>query len=160
MKPLVTFAASILISFAGLTACAAQAIEGPQATLPQSPLVIETDHGPVEFVIEMADDPDEVRTGMMFREQIGPNEGMLFDMGRVRDAAFWMQNTLISLDIIFIEEDGTILRIAREAPPLSDDLIYSFGPVRGVLEIGGGQAAKQGLEEGDLVRHPLFGNTQ
>lgn len=159
MRPFLTLVSTIAIIFVGLSACAAQAINGPQPRLNQSPLTIETASGAVEFTVEFADDPVEVRTGMMFRQEIEDFEGMLFDMGRVREAAFWMRNTLIPLDIIFIEEDGTIFRIAADAVPQTDDPIYSYGPVRGVLEIGGGRAAELGLEEGDLVRHPLFENT-
>jgi len=158
MRLLKLFISALAISFASLAACAAQDITGPQLTLPQSPLVIDTEHGSVEFVVEFADDPREVQTGMMFREEVGDNEGMLFDMGRVREAMFWMHNTLISLDLIFIEADGTIRTIARNAVPRSDDIIYSRGPVLGVLEIGGGRAAALGLEEGDVVHHSLFGN--
>lgn len=160
MRSLSIFSYAIAIMFVGLTACAAQNITGPQPTLPQSPLVIETARGPVDLVVELADDPIEERTGMMFRQQVGPNEGMLFDLGTVREATFWMHNTLIPLDIIFIKADGTILRIAHDAVPRSDDLIPSSGPVRAVLEIGGGRAAELGVQEGDLVRYPLFGNAQ
>ncbi len=158
MRMIFTFLFVAAFSLTGLTACAAQDIEAPQATLPQSALVIETSGGPVSLTVELADDPEEVRTGMMFRTAIGDDEGMLFDMGRAREAFFWMHNTLIPLDIIFIAEDGRIHRIAANSAPLSDALIPSQGTTLGVLEIGGGRAQALGIHVGDLVRHPLFGN--
>jgi len=157
MRLIKTILGALALSFAGLAACAAQGITGPQATLPQSTLVIDTENGPVEFVVELADDAIEVQTGMMFREQIGDDAGMLFDMGYNRDATFWMHNTLISLDILFIRGDGTIHHVAANAEPLSEDLIPSYGPVRGVLEIRAGRAEELGIAEGDRVHHPLFG---
>ena len=95
---------------------------------------------------------------MMFRQTIGEDEGMLFDIGRMRVAFFWMRNTLISLDIIFIDEQGRIINIAANATPLSDKTFTIRGTTRGVLEIRGGGAAELGIASGDLVRHPIFGN--
>ena len=152
--PLIAF----LFSFCGLAACAAQGISAPQPRLPTSQLIVETANGAVEFMVELADDPIEIQTGMMFREEVGDFEGMLFDMGPGREAMFWMRNTLVPLDIIFIRSDGAIHRIAANARPLSEELIPSYGPVRGVLEIRGGRAAELGIAIGDTVRHPLFGN--
>lgn len=158
MRTILTFFTAAFLSFTALTACAAQDIDAPQPTLPQSPLIVETANGPVTLTVEIADDPHEVRTGMMFRQQIGDDEGMLFDMERPHEVFFWMHNTLIPLDIIFIAEDGHIHRIAANSPRLSDALIPSSGSTLGVLEIGGGRAQALGIEVGDLVRHPLFGN--
>jgi uncharacterized membrane protein (UPF0127 family) len=158
MRTLLTTFFAAVFSLATLTACAAQNIGAAQPTLPQSPLVIETQGGPIDFTAELAQQPREVTTGMMFRERIGDDEGMLFDMGSPREVFFWMRNTQILLDIIFISADGRIHNIAENAVPYSEALIPSLGPTRGVLEIGGGRAAELGIAPGDLVRHELFGN--
>ena len=126
--------------------------------LPKSTLIIETAQGPVEFIVELSDEPNEIQIGMMFRQIIGENEGMLFDIGRTRVAFFWMRNTLISLDIIFIDGQGLIINIAANATPLSEETLYSERPARGVLEIYGVRAAELGIISGSVVRHALFGN--
>jgi uncharacterized membrane protein (UPF0127 family) len=82
---------------------------------------------------------------------------MLFDFQREQDVSFWMQNTYISLDMLFIKADGRILRIAENTTPLSTRMIPSGGPVRAVLEVIGGTARKLGIAAGDRVAHPIFG---
>ena len=94
----------------------------------------------------------------MFRKSVAPNAGMLFDFMKDDEQAFWMKNTLIPLDMLFIKKDGRIARIAANAKPLSTDSIPSYEPVRAVLEIAGGRAAELGLKPGDLVRNKAFGN--
>lgn len=145
------------VAISSLSACASFSASQAQAELPRSPLAVITASGPIEFDVEFADDPDEIQTGLMFRREIGPSEGMLFDLGYPREAFFWMRNTLIALDMLFIGADGRIHRIVPNATPLSEEPIHSYGPVRGVLEIAGGRAAELGMREGDLVRHRLFG---
>ena len=88
---------------------------------------------------------------MMFRERVGPDEGMIFPFSPPRPASFWMRNTLIPLDLIFIREDGSIARIAANAVPLSEDSIAVDEPVAAVLEIAGGRSAELGIGEGDRV---------
>jgi uncharacterized membrane protein (UPF0127 family) len=85
---------------------------------------------------------------------MAPDHGMLFDMGETRPAGFWMRNTLVSLDIIFIGADGRVRTIATDAVPLSEDVIESGVPIRFVLELVAGTARRIGLEPGDTVRHP------
>jgi uncharacterized membrane protein (UPF0127 family) len=97
-------------------------------------------------------------TGLMFRKVVAPNSGMLFDFGKDGPVSFWMKNTLIPLDMLFIKGDGRVARIAANAKPLSTDAIPSYEPVRAVLEIAGGRAAELGLKPGDLVRNVAFGN--
>jgi uncharacterized membrane protein (UPF0127 family) len=92
----------------------------------------------------------------MYRKSLPEGQGMLFDFRIEQDTAFWMQNTYISLDIIFIRGDGRILRIAENAEPLSTKLIPSGGPVRGVLEVIAGTTRKLGIAAGDRVAHPIF----
>jgi uncharacterized protein len=83
---------------------------------------------------------------------------MLFDFEEERPVAFWMHNTYISLDMIFIRADGHVLSIAENTEPLSDRLIPSGGPVRAVLEVIAGTARKFGIAPGDSVESPIFGN--
>src|SRR5262249_55728420 len=96
--------------------------------------------------------------GLMFREKLGPYEGMLFDFYREAPVGFWMKNTLIPLDMVFIASDGTIRHIHANAKPHSTDTIPSEYPVRAVLEINGGSARLLGIKPGDKVKHPIFGN--
>jgi uncharacterized membrane protein (UPF0127 family) len=148
-----------LLFFIGLAGCGfAAEITGPQPTLPQVPLVIETAKGPQRFTVEMAITNAQQERGLMFRKTLAPDAGMLFDFVREGEHAFWMKNTLISLDMLFIKADGTIARIAANAKPLSEDSIPSYEPVRAVLEIAAGRAAQLGLKPGDKVRQTIFGN--
>ena len=96
--------------------------------------------------------------GLMFREKLGPYEGMLFDFYQEAPVSFWMKNTLIPLDMVFIAGDGTVRHIHANAKPLSTDTIPSEYPVRAVLEINGGSARLLGIKPGDKVKHPIFGN--
>jgi uncharacterized membrane protein (UPF0127 family) len=93
----------------------------------------------------------------MFRKELPEGQGMLFDFHREQDVGFWMQNTYIPLDMIFIKADGRILRIAENAKPMSTDVIPSNGPVRFVLEVIAGTARKMGIAPGDRVASPLIG---
>lgn len=149
---------SLLLSF-GLvfTACAAD-ITAPQPTLPIAPLVIDTPKGPVQFTVEMATTWPQQETGLMFRKSVAPNAGMLFDFGKEQETAFWMKNTLIPLDMLFIKANGTIARIAANAKPLSEESIPSYEPVRAVLEIAGGRAVQLEIRAGGKVHAAIFGN--
>lgn len=132
--------------------------EIPQPMLETSPLSIVTDETRHDFEVELADDPEERRIGMMGRAALASDAGMLFDMGEPEVAGFWMKDTLISLDLLFVDEDGKILAIAQEAVPGSLRQISAGVPVRAVLELNGGQTAELGIEPGDTVSHELFGN--
>lgn len=149
---------AFMLAAGSLAACAASSGTAAQPTLPKSALSVETARGPVAFTVELADEPQEIQTGMMFRQGIGEREGMLFDLGRPRVPVFWMRNTLIPLDIIFIGDGGRIIHIAANATPLSEEPLSPRAQARGVLEIGGGRAAELGIETGSLVRHAIFGN--
>ncbi len=109
------------------------------------------------FRSEMAISPQQQATGMMFRTEMAPDEGMLFVFGEVRRASFWMRNTLIPLDIIFVRANGRIANIVANATPETDSHRRSTGRVAGVLEIPGGRAAELGIKAGDLIIHPAFG---
>ena len=121
-------------------------------------LTIETAAGATHrFTVELAVSPAEIQRGLMFRESLADDAGMLFFYQQCRLAQFWMKNTLIPLDMIFIEADGRIARITAMAEPQSLEIRASGVPVNGVLEIAGGRAAALGIAPGDHVRHPLFG---
>lgn len=139
------------------SACAAD-ITGPQPALPTAPLVIDTPKGPVQFTVEMAVTFSQQETGLMFRKSLAPNAGMLFDFRNEQETQFWMKNTLIPLDMLFIKANGTIARIAVNAKPLSEESIPSYEPVRAVLEIAGGRAGQLGLKPGGKVHAAIFGN--
>lgn len=110
----------------------------------------------VKFNIELAETPEKKRTGLMFRTEMAENAGMLFDFGKTAPVTMWMKNTFISLDMIFISENGKILGIAKRTIPKSEKLIFSPAPARGVLEINGGTADKLGIKNGDIIIHQLF----
>lgn len=122
------------------------------------PLTIESAGGVHSFAIEVMDTPAERQQGMMFRESMAPDAGMLFVFEQTRPVAFWMRNTLIPLDMVFIRENGIIANIHANAVPLDETSVPSDGPVRYVLEIPGGRAAELGIVAGDRVLHPLIGN--
>ena len=94
----------------------------------------------------------------MFREKLGAYDGMLFDFYQDAPVSFWMKNTLIPLDMVFIAGDGTIKHVHANAVPMSTDTIPSEFPVRAVLDINGGSARLLGIKPGDTVKHPIFGN--
>ncbi len=124
------------------------------------PLVIETETGPVAFTVELAESQNARTRGMMHRDSIGADEGMLFDFEVEQVTSIWMRNTRIPLDIIYIRADGTIAKIVANAVPFSLRPMYSDYPVISVLEIAGGRSAELGIEPGDLVRHAWFGTVE
>ena len=123
---------------------------------PVEPLEVVTARGPIRFQVEMADTAAEREQGLMWRASMPVNHGMLFDFPGETEQAFWMRNTYIPLDIIYIRADGRIHSIARSTTPLSEALVPSGGPVKAVLEINGGLAERMGILPGDLVRHRIF----
>ena len=154
--------AGVLLFFALLfplsqAACARpRASQGTQEGQPQSlravPLTITTASGKrLDFHVELAQTADEQAIGLMYRKSLAPDAGMIFPMRPMRQAAFWMANTYIPLDILFIAPGGRIESIAANATPLSLDPIASRGPVVAVLELGGGVAAASGIAVGDKV---------
>lgn len=115
-----------------------------------------TASGSHEIEVEVADTPKEREIGLMNRESLAEGTGMLFDFRENRPVSMWMKNTLIPLDMLFIDKAGTIVRIARNAKPHSLETIPSGKPVRYVLEINGGAAAGYGAKAGDKLEHPLI----
>ena len=128
----------------------------PLRALEQQTLEIATANGVHAFSVELAANDADRSKGLMFRREMPEGQGMLFDFQREQDVSFWMQNTYIPLDMIFIRGDGRILRIAENTEPLSTRLIPSGGPVRAVLEVIGGTSRKLGIAPGDRVASPIF----
>jgi uncharacterized membrane protein (UPF0127 family) len=114
-------------------------------------LKIETQHGPVMLDVEIADTEPKREQGLMFRQHLAANQGMLFLFDSEQEITMWMKNTYIPLDMVFIGRDWRIVNIAQNAEPLSTDIISSVQPASRVLEIAGGQAEKLGLKTGDRV---------
>jgi uncharacterized membrane protein (UPF0127 family) len=130
--------------------------QGQPEIKPLQPLAIESSGKTYRFMVEFADNDRTRSYGLMCRKVLAPDRGMLFDFKQPQDAAFWMRNTLIPLDIVYIRADGHILSIARNARPLDENPIPAGGVIRGVLELPGGRAAQLGLLPGDRVKHRIF----
>jgi uncharacterized membrane protein (UPF0127 family) len=132
--------------------------QSSEITFKKSSLVVVTTAREIKFEVELALNDAERSRGLMYREKLGPYDGMLFDFHQDAPVSFWMKNTLIPLDMVFIAGDGTIKHVHANAVPLSTDAIPSQFPVRAVLEINGGSARLLGIKPGDKVKHPIFGN--
>ena len=155
--------ALVAASCLALAACSPNAADGapPRASeasavhaisgLPVVPLTIRHRGKTYAFRVEVARTGAEQARGLMFRTEMGADEGMIFPMDPPRTASFWMRNTVIPLDLIFVGSDGRILNIAANAVPYSETPLASIGPVKGVLELNGGRAAQLGIEPGDMV---------
>ena len=127
-----------------LTACSAD----------ETRLSIQSDTGTHQFTVQVVDTPETRARGLMYVQELADDAGMLFDFKEVRPVSFWMRNTYIPLDMLFIEADGTILNIHVNARPHDTTSIPSAGPVQFVLEIPGGRSVELGIEAGDQVTHP------
>lgn len=129
---------------------AARAVH-PESGLEVIPLTVTSASGTHRFKVEVARSAMEQAKGLMFRTKLGPDEGMIFPMNPPRGASFWMKNTVIPLDLIFVAPDGRIANIAANAVPYDLTPLLSVGEVKGVLEIPGGRAAELGIVAGDKV---------
>ena len=125
---------------------------------PTSELTIISATGPHRFKVELAETPEQMTQGLMFRTSLAPDAGMLFDYKQPTVATMWMRNTLIPLDMLFVDAQGHIVNIHQRAVPQSDDQIAAAAPVRAVIELNGGTASRLGIEAGDRVVYPIFGN--
>lgn len=138
--------------------CALPVAQTPASAAAQDTIEIVTSSGVHAFSVELATNDAERARGLMFRKSLPEGHGMLFDFQTEQPVQFWMRNTYIPLDMIFIRGDGRVLNIAQNATPLSDALIPSAGPVRGVLEVIAGTARKYHIAPGDRVTGSFFGN--
>ena len=126
--------------------------QGQKELKPLEPLSVRTARGSTSFMVEIADTPTKQELGLMCRRSLAPDRGMLFTFaGPPTDRAFWMRNTLIPLDIIYIRPDGRVLSVAANAQPLNEMPIPAGGPTKAVLELPAGRAAQIGLMPGDRI---------
>lgn len=144
-------------ALAALALLAAFGANARSRALAVEDLDVVTARGVFHFKVEIADTDATREKGLMFRKALAADRGMLFDFKTARPVAFWMKNTLIPLDMLFIARDGHVISIARDAPPLSTAPIPAGGDALGVLEVRGGRAAEIGAAPGDQVRHRIFG---
>src|SRR6478736_5170730 len=156
---------SLMLPIALLTpACSPQAAENapaaaattqasvhPLSGLQVIPLTITTLKGPHAFRVEVARTPQEQAKGLMFRTEMGPDEGMIFPYTTPQVLSFWMRNTVISLDLVFIDEQHRIINIAENAVPYSEASILSAAPGVAVLELNGGRTRQLGIVAGNKV---------
>ena len=132
---------------------------GPQPELPKEKLVIVGRDGARHtFMVEMALTDAQQTIGLMFRKSVPPDGGMLFDWSAPRESQMWMKNTLVPLDMVFIDADGTIRSILENTVPESLAVLDSGGPVRATLELAGGTTARLDIRVGDKVESRVFGN--
>jgi len=123
-----------------------------------SELTILSATGAHRFTVEVAETPEQMEQGLMFRRTLAPDAGMLFDYKVPTVATMWMRNTMIPLDMLFVDAQGRIVNIHQRAVPQSLEVIAAVAPVRAVIELNGGTATRLGIAPGDRVQHPLFGN--
>lgn len=148
----------LLAGLAGPTAGPAAGQEGLEV-FDRNSLVVRTAAGDEHrFDVELALTGRQQSQGLMYRPRMAPDAGMLFVYGQTRTVSMWMRNTAIPLDMLFIAEDGEVVKIVERTVPYSLAIIPSGRPVRGVLEINGGTASRLGLRSGDLVVHSAFGS--
>ena len=139
-----------LIAAACSSSLAEDAAAPPAA--PTIPVTVDADNGSVTLQAEIADDVEERTRGLMYRTSLAPERGMLFLFPREEQRSFWMRNTLISLDMVFIRADRTVLGVVHQATPRTDTGRSVPGKSQFVLEIGGGLAKKHGIRAGGQVR--------
>ena len=134
-----------------LAACA-----GSSAALPVETIAIDTPKGEVTFKVQVAGDLESQERGLMFRRRMAPDAGMLFDFHHSQFVTFWMKDTYIPLDMLFVRADGTISTIEPNAVPMSTTTIRSVEPILVVIEVNGGRAHDLGIEPGDKVHAAEF----
>lgn len=142
-----------VLGISGVDASAA-ASSGPACREDQ--VQLRGDWGQARFSIELADDEAERAEGLMNREVLPKGAGMLFVYDEPREVGFWMKNTLIPLDMIFLDETGTVVRVHANAVPGDLTPIMGGADIKAVLEINGGLAARMGIRIGTHLRHPSF----
>ena len=145
------FAALVAVPAACQPTANPVALERSVAGLDQVPLTIVSGSKTHRFMVEVARSVEQQQMGMMNRSSLAPDRGMIFPYDPPQPVAFWMKDTLISLDLIYVAPGGKILRIEANAVPLSLDQLPSGGPIEAVLELAGGRSAELGLEPGDQV---------
>jgi uncharacterized protein len=148
----------LLLGILLATALPGRAAEPQLQQFATAHLTIVSADGPHRFMVELAETPEQMEQGLMFRRSLAPDAGMLFDFKQPTVATMWMRNTLIPLDMLFVDQQGLIVNIAQRAVPESDQTIAAVKPVRVVIELNGGTAERLGIKPGDRVLYPIFGN--
>ncbi|MBM3503549.1 MAG: DUF192 domain-containing protein [Alphaproteobacteria bacterium] len=148
----------LILLLAGLASTLPPAKGAEGQRLPVGPLVVENERGRHQFRVELAANEDQRSRGLMFRREMAADAGMLFDFHVAQLVAFWMKDTFIPLDMIFIKENGRVAGVAKRTVPHSTATVPSPEPVRAVLEVNAGVSDRLGIKAGDLVRHNIFGN--
>jgi uncharacterized protein len=138
--------AHLFLSLILIAACAQTS-----SALPVETIVIDARGGPARFKVEVAADLESQERGLMNRKNLAPDAGMIFDFHRAQFVTFWMKDTYIPLDMLFVRADGTISTIEPNAIPMSTDPIRSREPIVAVIELNGGRAHDLGIEPGDKV---------
>jgi hypothetical protein len=146
-----------LLPFATVQLASAMEVEKLE-TFPRTNVQIHTRDSAEWFSVWVADTSAREEQGLMFLHWLAPNQGMLFPQDPPRVMSMWMKNTLIPLDMLFIDAHGRIVYIKANATPESEAIITGPTPVRAVLELAGGEAARRDIRVGDIVRHQLFGS--
>jgi uncharacterized membrane protein (UPF0127 family) len=146
----------LLSLFFLLLAAGPMPAHGQLAKFPTASLTIVSANGPHPFTVEVATTPAQMEQGLMYRRSLAPDAGMLFDYGGPSMAMMWMKNTLIPLDMLFVDATGHIVNIHERAVPGSLDTIAAAAPVRATIELNGGTAARLGIRSGDKVVFPIF----
>ncbi len=144
---------ALVLAFAFATPVPAQ---NPNVRFEKSDLTIESGGKRHRFTVEFADNDERRTLGLMHRRQMAADAGMLFDFKRDAPVAMWMRNTLIPLDMLFVDREGIVRHIHERAVPMSEAIISSEENVRAVLELNGGSAARLGLKKGDRLVHAMF----
>jgi uncharacterized protein len=150
----------LLLIFSLAAAGPGGAAEAPLQHFAAAQLTIVSGGGRHRFTVELAETPAQMEQGLMFRRSLAPDAGMLFDFKEPTVATMWMHNTLIPLDMLFVDEHGRIVNIAQRAVPESDATIAAAAPVRSVIELNGGTAERLGIKPGDRVLFPIFGDAR
>lgn len=148
----------LLLAFLLATAVPGAAAEAQFQQFATTQLTIVSAGGKHRFTVELAETPAQQEQGLMFRHRLAPDAGMLFDFKQPIAATMWMHNTLIPLDMLFVDQHGRIVNIAQRAVPESDATIAAAAPVRAVIELNGGTAERLGIKPGDRVLYPIFGD--
>jgi len=137
----------VSLAFLAASAAPAYALDG---------LDVVTGTGPHHFQVEIAADDASREKGLMFRKFLPADRGMLFEFDKEQTLTFWMKNTPLSLDLVFIDGHGAVVNVKEDAEPMSETTIPSAGPSKAVLELNAGVAAAIGLKPGDHVEFPFF----
>jgi uncharacterized protein len=147
------------LAFLCLLAVVSRLAAEKPSDFPIVPLTVESNHGKIrtDFIAELAATPEHRAKGLMFRTELADNRGMLFDFKQTRSVSMWMKNTPISLDMIFSDDKGLVLYVARNTVPYSEEIITPGMPVYSVFEVKAGTAHRLNIKPGDRLLNPIFG---